>query len=188
MGLMKDARGLPRFMMDCGFWRSPKWRGAKLGEIGLFSAAVSYCYEHETDGRLPHSADLAQSLGLKEVEVRRMVADLVKRNVMVEDAFGVAIVGFLDHNPSSAEIRDRKQKRVSASSKATHARYHKATPQPDCEWCVGQSESQSGSHAKWDATTDCQEKRSVENPLVPTEPQLTRDQAGRIYVVPGAAS
>lgn len=143
-GLVKKARGLPRFMMDCGFWRSRKWAGAGLDEIGLQAAAISYCYEHSTDGMLPGPdvGDLAAALGVREREAEKAVTKMVKSKRWARRRAGYEIVGYLDHNPSAAEVEDFRTERATSGTKGNHVRWHKDKVDPDCEFCTKKERSQ----------------------------------------------
>lgn len=143
-GLVKKASGLPRFMMDCGFWRSRKWAGSGLDEIGLQAAAVSYCYEHSTDGMLPGPdvGDLAAALGVREREAERAVAKMLKSKRWARRRSGYEIVGYLDHNPSAAEVDEFRTERASSGAKGNHVRWHKDKIDPDCEFCSKKERSQ----------------------------------------------
>lgn len=125
-GIVKGARGLPRFMADCGFWRHPKWSGTDLAQIGLFIACLSYCYEHETDGVLPGPGvdDLACALGLKPRQVKPALASLLSRGSLEVVANRFAIVDFASHNPTSSEIREHREARSAAGKKAAAARWN----------------------------------------------------------------
>ncbi|HWI02946.1 MAG TPA: hypothetical protein VNT52_03850, partial [Acidimicrobiales bacterium] len=108
-GLVKKAEGLQRFMMDCGFWRSRKWVGADLAAIGLQVCGISYSYEHGTDGRLPKD-DLAIALGVREKDVRKALPVVLKRGVWAEEADAYVIVGYHDHNPTQAEVKEHRER------------------------------------------------------------------------------
>lgn len=140
MSLAKKAAGLPRFMLDCGWWRSPKWRGVTLDEMGLFQALVSYCHEHATDGVLPSSDDeeLAMALGLRAKEVRKAKAAMSKRGVLVDGPNGLEIAGYADHNPTRREIEEDRARKTAAALKANHTRHHveRNRSDPDCELCA----------------------------------------------------
>lgn len=145
-GIAKKAKGLQRFMLDCGFWQSPSWRGLRhVAEIGLMAAAVSYCNEHLTDGELPSPDDeLASALGLQAKDIRKPLAAFLAAGKWVEKDGNYIVVGYLDHNPSRAEVMEDRRRRATAATKANHERWHveKGVVDPDCVLCP----SQNGSH------------------------------------------
>lgn len=145
-GIAKKAKGLQRFMLDCGFWQSPSWRGLRrCAEIGLMAAAVSYCNEHLTDGELPAPIDeLASSLALQAKDVRKPLTNFLNNGKWVEKDGNYTIVGYLEHNPSRTEVMDDRRRRATAAAKANHERWHveKGVIDPDCDLCP----SHNGSH------------------------------------------
>jgi hypothetical protein len=158
MSLVKKAKGLQRFMLDCGFWRSPKYSGVSLAAIGLQTCAISYCYEHGTDGLVPGDPEtLAMSLGVRERDVRKAMPELVDRGRWIEHGDSLEVVGYLDHNPSRDEVAAYRQKRATASLKGNHERWHTKDEDrdPECPFCVpASSESESGKRSDSDHTTD----------------------------------
>ena len=162
-GLAKQADGLPRYMMDCGWWlRGHKWRARTLAEMGLHEAGVSYCNQHGTDGVLPGPVEeLAAALGLPLTETKRTLPKLVERKAWKkrpDDDY--EILGFLDHNPSRAEVNTDRRKKAEKSAKGNHQRWHveKNEPDKDCPYCfpegipqgtVGDSPDESHTESLW---------------------------------------
>lgn len=145
MPISKDAHGLPRYMMDCGWWRNGrKWRRRTLAEMGLMTAMVSFANEHGTDGVLPGDVEeLAQALSLPLKEVRATLPKLKDRGAIrtlkpEEDDSDIEIVDFLEHNPSRAEVDADRRRKAAASARGNHQRWHveKGVADPDCEYCT----------------------------------------------------
>lgn len=156
-GLLKQAEGLQRFNMVCGFWRSPKYVGLSLSAVGLAAAGVSYCYEHSTDGKLPKGVpSIAAALGLQQGQVKKAMQELIGRTIWTEERDHTQIVGYLEHNPSAVEVRDHRAKKKAAAIKANHARWHEKSPDPDCPLCSSEPDSES------DTPTDSEQESSAE--------------------------
>lgn len=140
--LGRGATGLPRYYMDVGWWRSRRFAGLPLEAIGLMSCIVGYGTEHATDGRLPaNHEDLAAALGVRATAVRRAIAPLLERGVLVpiSDDEGEALVvrSWEDHNPTKAEVEAWSSERASSGAKGNHQRWHAARGivDPACPWC-----------------------------------------------------
>lgn len=168
-GLVKKAKGLQRFMLDCGFWRSRKWKGQNLAAIGLQSCAISYCYEHGTDGVLPgpDAEELALSLGLRARDVAKPLKALTDAGIWkLRDDEDYEIVGYLEHNPSSDDVKKYRDKRALAGAKGNHDRWHAETPDPDCMFCQQpppSGKAESDSDRKCDRTSDRNGDRTTES-------------------------
>lgn len=158
-GLMKSAASLPRFALDCGFWRTRRYAGASPAVVGLQTAAVSYCHEHGSDGWIPDDG-LATSLGFKEREVAKLVPEMLRRNIWrPADDGGFEVVGYLDHNPSRAQVKEDRQKRSDAGAKGNHDRWHENRVVIGCPFCPMQgSQVRSESESVSDPTRESQEK------------------------------
>lgn len=137
MSLIRKAKGLQRFMLDCGWWRSKNWAGVGLDVIGLQTCAISYCHEHGTDGRLPME-DLALALGLREKEVKAAVAVAVRKGRWAVVGEEYEIVGFADHNPLQAEIDDFRAKKAASGVAGNHKKWHvdRNVVDPECSLCA----------------------------------------------------
>lgn len=139
MALGRAARGLPRYYMDVGWWQGPRWAGATLGEVGLFSAMVGYCTKHATDGRLPGDVNaLAAVLGLRANEVRKALRAIEQRGRVERVADDLMIVGYVDHNPTAAETETYYAGRSTAGSFGAHVRWHvnEGKVDPTCPHCT----------------------------------------------------
>lgn len=158
---MKSAASLPRFALDCGFWRTRRYAGASPAVVGLQTAAVSYCHEHGTDGWIPDDG-LAAALGFKERDVAKLVPEMLRRNIWTKADGGLVIVGYLDHNPSRAQVQKDRHKRALAGQKANHERWHQDRSDSDCEWCVNGSDVGSESDSDMGSEADSQEKTREE--------------------------
>lgn len=170
-GLMKSAASLPRFALDCGFWRTRRYAGASPAVVGLQTAAISYCYEHGTDGWIPDDG-LATSLGFKERDVAKLVPEMLRRNIWTSADDGMLIVGFLDHNPSRQQVQTERAKRATAGQKGNHDRWHAEQSQEGCQWC-----SQEGSQVR--SESDSQEG-SLTGSLEKTRREKTREDETRV--------
>lgn len=152
-GLIKGTDKLPKFTIEVGFHRHPKWIGASAASIGVFVTSLSYCAEHSTDGRLVRSPisieALAMALGVTAKDARKAKTELLERGMWEEADAWLRVHDYLDHNPSSAEVRDNARRRQAASTKANHAKYHVGTdgsPNAEvCAICAADSDSDSGS-------------------------------------------
>lgn len=171
-GLVKQANGLPRFMMDCGWWRNGRrWRRPTLAELGLHHAGVSHANEHGTDGVLPgpSAEDLAIALSLPVAEVRKALPKLLAREAWIGRADGdYEIVGFLEHNPSRREVAADRRRRQVASEIANHQRHHvkKNITDPDCVYCSdseSEPQSESDSQADSDVPPQADSNKEVSN-------------------------
>lgn len=143
---MKAARGLPKFAMECGFWRHKNWVGAGLAAIGLQACGVSYCYEHETDGNLPGPAidDLASALGLRSRDVRAALKICLEKGRWLATEGGYCIAGFGEHNPLSAELQEHRLRRSDAAKRAADARWKRSACETDSgEQCEPHANSNS---------------------------------------------
>jgi len=174
-GLMKSAASLPRFALDCGFWRTRRYAGASPAVVGLQTAAISYCYEHGTDGWVPDDG-LATSLGFRERDVAKVVPEMVRRNLWVPaDGDGFLIVGFLDHNPSRKDVQAERDKRTVAGQKGNHDRWHQDQSQGGCQWC-SQERSPAGSQVRSESDSH---NRSLTGSLEKTREDETREDETR---------
>ena len=173
-GLIKGTDKLPKFTLEVGFHRHPKWVGASAQAIGVFVASLSYCAEHGTDGRLMRAEgrddSLATALGIALRDVRRVRKELVERGLWEIENGWLQVHDYLDHNPSAAEVKDNARRRAAASEKANHVKHHvlpHGTPNPEicgiCETEYGppseppsepDSESDSESETPTDSATE----------------------------------
>lgn len=136
--ISRGAAGLPRYYMDCGWYRHPNFAGLPLDSLALFEAMIGYSCEHATDGRLPgHHEDLAAALGLRASAVKKALRPLLDRGrVAVEDDHH-QVVGFSSHNPTADEIDAFIEERSTSGARGNHIRHHvnKGRWSADCEFC-----------------------------------------------------
>lgn len=170
MSLFKGANGLPRFMVDCGFWRHPKWQGQGQGNVldqmGLYVACISYCYEHETDGILPgpDAGDLGVALGIRGRFVKPALEGLVTRGSVIAHPDRLEVRSFISHNPTRADIEQHRQKRSAAGKKAAAARWPGKNGAPPAS--ESDSESECESHSESDATRNTSTHSLINKELV----------------------
>ena len=136
--LGRPATGLPRYYMDVGWYRHPRFTGLAPDVLFVFEAAVGYCYEHATSGELPRgSEDLSLNLGVKMSAVKRAVTALIERGAFEDRGCSLHIRNFEEHNPTGEEIQARTSERSSAGAYGNHVRWHekKGVTDADCEFC-----------------------------------------------------
>lgn len=107
-----------------------KFRRQGFAARGLDEAAACWCAHQETDGFLSDDAleDLAHHHGVSVPVAKKLAAQLVDpmdRWERAEDRPGWWVKGYLESNPSHAELeakrkRDRERKRVAAESGSGH--------------------------------------------------------------------
>lgn len=136
--LGRPATGLPRYYMDVGWYRHPRFVGLAPDVLFVFEAAVGYCYEHATSGDLPRDAeDLSLNLGVKLSVVKRAVTQLIERHAFEDCGSILHIRNFENHNPTGEEIQARTNERSSTGSYGNHVRWHinENKVDPDCDHC-----------------------------------------------------
>jgi hypothetical protein len=108
--------------LDDGWWSHPKVLRAGNAAAGAYARMLSYCAQHLTDGRLDRTTAL--SIAGRD----RVLAVLIEVTLLDEiDAETVAIHGYLERNPSRAEVeRERaanreRQRRFAENSHAKRA-------------------------------------------------------------------
>lgn len=163
--LGRAAKGLPRYFMDCGWYRAPRFAGLGVDALFVFEAAVGYCTEHGTDGALPaHPEHLAAALGVRPSVVRRALLPLLERQALAPagDDRTLQICGWAVHNPTSEEVEQVQQERSRAGALGNHKRWHvgRGVIDPACELCVP-----TGSPG--DRTSDRRRDRSTDRPPSP---------------------
>lgn len=136
--LGRPAGGLPRYYLDVGWWRHPKYAGAPLATIGLMAALIGYSTEHSTDGRAPSNPEaLAAALGLRASDVRKALTDLTKRGGVTIQGDTLTVEGYADHNPTRAEVEAYTAERSTAGQRGNHERWHvkRGVTDPECPLC-----------------------------------------------------
>lgn len=138
MSLGRPAKGLPRYYMDVGWYRAPRFVGLPVDALFVFEACVGYCNEHATDGRVPaHPEDLAAVLGLRASIVRKAIRPLIERQALLEYEDQLILRDWAEHNPTAAEVEQHTQIKSGAGSYGNHVRWHvqRGLVDPDCTWC-----------------------------------------------------
>jgi hypothetical protein len=138
MALGRHARGLPRYYMDVGWYRAPRFAGLRIDALFTYDAAVGYCTEHATDGHLPgDTEDLAVALGLRASDLAGAVPALVDRGILERCGDELVIPDWGDSNPTAVEIEEHSAAKSGAGSFGNHVRWHenRNRPDPDCQWC-----------------------------------------------------
>lgn len=136
--ISRSAAGLPRYYMDCGWYRHPNFAGLPLDALALFEAMIGYSCEHATDGRLPlHPEDMAAALGLRASAVRKALRPLIDSGRVVASGSHVVVVDFTSHNPTADEIDLFIEERSRSGAKGNHIRHHvnRNRWSADCEFC-----------------------------------------------------
>lgn len=146
--LGRPATGLPRYYMDVGWYRHPRFLGLPLDALFVFEASVGYCYEHGLSGELPgHHEDLAAALGLRANVVKKAIPQLLERKAFQRDGDQLVIRSYADHNPTGAEVQRMVADKSAAGSWGNHKRWHldRGIIADGCDHC---QQSQNGSHLR----------------------------------------
>lgn len=93
--------------LDDRFHSHPKVENAGLAATGLFAKALSYAACHETDGHVPDA--WVRKQGGPQHARKLLDLGLWERN-----GSGYLIVGFLEFNPSKADLERRRQQAAEA--------------------------------------------------------------------------
>lgn len=139
VALGRPATGLPRYYMDCGWYRHPNFAGLPVESLFLMEAVVGYSTEHATDGRAPADPeDLAAALGVRVSITRKGLQPLLDRGRLERIGSEIRVPGWEDHNPTAAEVEAHTAERSRSGVKGNHLRWHvqKGVVKPDCPWCV----------------------------------------------------
>lgn len=134
----RPAKGLPRYYMDVGWYRHPKFAGLAPDVLFVFEAIIGYCTQFNTGGRAPsHHEDLGVALGVRPSLVKKALPLFIQRGAVVKDGDTIHVDGYTDHNPSAAEVEQRQQEQSKSGSYGNHVRWHenKGITAPDCEHC-----------------------------------------------------
>lgn len=136
--ISRTVKGLPRYYMDCGWWRHPRFAGLSPDALFAFSAIISYCTEHATDGRAPaHPEDLAAAIGMRASAVKRALKLLSEREIVIVKNDQIEVRNWSEHNPTSAEIEAYNEARSKGGNLGNHKRWHerRGVVDPECEHC-----------------------------------------------------
>lgn len=152
--LGRPAKGLPRFFMDCGWHRHPRYAGLPAEGLVTFQAIISYATEHATDGHAPADfEDLAIAIGVRPSWVKKALPQLLNRGALERHGDEVMVPGWADHNPTAAEIDAYTDERSAAGTRGNHRRWHQGDRwNPDCKFCQEEGRPDSLSDRSSDST------------------------------------
>lgn len=138
--LGRNARGLPRYYMDVGWWRHPNFVGLPPEALFVFSAIIGYSTEHATDGVVPaNHEDLAAALGIRATVARKAVGPLLDRGCLQEKESSLVVPNWDEHNPTAEDIDAHAATRSQAAVAGNHRRWHvdRGVFVPDeCDLCL----------------------------------------------------
>lgn len=144
--LGRTVKGLPRYFMDCGWWRHPRFVGLPTDALFTFQAIVSYCTEHASDGIVPGDLeDLGIALGMRQASLGHAIPALVERGVLAakgskKDGHPQAyeVRNWAEHNPTAEEVEAYNQAKSRKGSLGAHKRWHESrgVTDPECSWCA----------------------------------------------------
>ncbi len=178
--ISRQVKGLPRYYMDCGWYRHPRFAGLAPDALFLFEAAVGYCTEHATDGIMPgHHEDLAAALGLRASHVKKALGALLERGALVPGDGTIAIRNWAEHNPTSAEVEEFNRSKAKSGALGNHKRWHESrgVVDPECEFCDSQEGSHQGSQVRSELAES--EQDPGENPMRTSENASNSDRLDR---------
>lgn len=92
--------------LDEHFDEHPKYEELELEHFGLMACAIAYCTRNLTDGKVSYAAVRKFGRTMKGVRLAKKLVDL---GIWREVDGGWEIVGFLDHNPSRAEVLAKRE-------------------------------------------------------------------------------
>lgn len=141
--LGRPATGLPRYYMDVGWYRHPRFAGLPPETLFVFEAAIGYCHEHESNGDLPaDTEDLSLALGVRLSIVRKAVPQLIDRCAFEDLGELLHVRKYEDHNPTASEIRARADERSESGAYGNHVRHHekKGVVSDGCKFCAESQE------------------------------------------------
>lgn len=138
--LGRPANGLPRYYMDCGWYRHPRFVGLTPEALFVFSAMIGYCTQHALDGDLPGNPDdLSMALGIRPQAIKKALPALVERHILEDLGELVHVRNWENHNPTSDEMKAKAAERSKAGARGNHVRWHEKEGVFDegCEFCIG---------------------------------------------------
>jgi hypothetical protein len=101
---------MPRFNVDDKWHSHPKVVGLSLSAVGLWSKSGSWCNDHLTDGAVPRRLPASWRASDSDIQ------ELVDAGLWTATEAGWQFHDWLDHNPSRAEILEKR--RLEAERKA----------------------------------------------------------------------
>lgn len=146
--------------LDDRFGDHPKHVDLSAAHLGLIAYSLAYCTLHLTDGIVP--AELpGRRFGAQGSQLAR---SLVARGLWRLTSVGsFEIVGFLDHNPSRAEVLELKEKRSIAGRKG-------GRPSQSKRKAFALAENNPSASASASASTQGERQASPEPAAGPDEP------------------
>lgn len=165
----------------------------KILEVGhdaawLHVCGIAYCSRLLTDGRIPSAA--VSMLGGPVKALPKLLA----AGLWQQDGSDYVVVGYLDWNPSRADVErkrdDRAEAKRMAGQRGNHRRWHveRGKPDPDCPLCIAERSHgaiANGSHAATDLRSQ-NDRTGVSPHPIPSHPissslqQHSRSQAPAI--------
>jgi hypothetical protein len=94
-------------LLDDGFYDHPKFAKVPEDLVGIWAKGLAYCNRHLTDGKIPRSKTRSFCV---TVDPDTVVSRMVAAGLWEEDADDVWHVGYLDHNPSRAQVKAKLKK------------------------------------------------------------------------------
>ena len=112
---------MPFVLMDDKFHSNPKVIAAGNAAVGLYARLLSWSSDNGTDGYVPEA--VARQYGTRReilalVEARRTPDG---SGLLDETYGGFLIPDFLDHNPSAAQVRERRAEKSQVKARAGQA-------------------------------------------------------------------
>lgn len=102
--------------LDDQFDDHPKFLEFTLAEMGLMATAITYATRNLTDGRIPRVWP-ERRFGREGTRAAKSLVEV--RGAWLRRPDGdFEIVGFLDHNPSKAEVLARRNRRITPAMRA----------------------------------------------------------------------
>ena len=102
---------------DDAWYDAPSFENLNLAALGLWAIGNTYCNKHLTDGRIP--AKLLKPYGQMAVTAAKALVNCGRWLVKEDGSF--LQIGYLDHNPSKAEVIARKLSQSHSKSVAGKA-------------------------------------------------------------------
>ena len=120
----------------------------------LFVQMLCYCKRTMSDGYVPD-----EQIGLlvypdPEKAGKRDAQRLADVGLIERGAGGWFMPGWLERNPSKAAVAEKSAAKARGARLANHRRWHKKTPDPDCEWCNGDQISDQTTDPPTDPNSD----------------------------------
>ena len=100
-------------LLDDSFYDAPSFAGAPNECIGVWAKGLAYCNRHLTDGFIPDRVAVVflgrvDGSQLEQNDPEKLLAEMLNRQFWSRRKGGFAHVGYLDHNPSKAQVLARR--------------------------------------------------------------------------------